>query len=191
MGWLITLAVLCGLAFLPIGFRAVYRKSDPGVWVLIGPFRFRVYPKRKEKDKPDTKTKQKTKNDRKEGRSYRDFQPVIKTIFEFLGEFRRKIRVRDLELKLILAGDDPSDLAVNYGRGWAILGNLMPQLERYFVIKKRDLEVQCDFAADETLIFARLDAMITLARTLHLLSWHGVKILKQLLKLKKYEKGGA
>ena len=191
MGWLITIAVLCSLAFFPLGFRAVYRKAAPGVWVLIGPFRLRVYPKRKQKDKPDTKTKQKAKNDRKEGRSYRDFQPVIKTIFEFLGEFRRKIRVRHLELRLILAGDDPSDLAVNYGRGWAILGNLMPQLERYFVIKKRDLEVQCDFAADETLVFARLDATITLARTLHLLSSHGVKTLKQLLKLKKYEKGGA
>lgn len=191
MGWLISLAVLCGLAFFPIGFRAIYRKDAPGVWLLVGPFRFRVYPKRKEQDEPAPKKKQSTNADQKEGGSYRDFRLVIKTIFEFLGEFRRKIRIRRLELKLVLAGDDPSDLAVNYGRGWAILGNLMPQLERCFVIKQRDLEVQCDFVATETLIFARLDATITLARSLHLLSRHGVEILKRLLKLKKYEKGGA
>ena len=191
MGWLIAAAVICGLAFLPIGFRAIYRKDAPGVWLLIGPFKFRVYPKATTKEKaPETKTKSAGKPSEKGG-SYQDFQPVISTITEFLGEFRRKIRVNHLEMKMILAGDDPADLAVNYGRAWIALGNLMPQLERLFIIKKRNLEVECDFAATETLIFARLDATITLARTVHLLTHHGAKVLKQLMKLRKLQKGGA
>ena len=81
-------------------------------------------------------------------------------------------------MKLILANDDPCDLAVNYGRAWAALGSLMPQLERLFVIKKRNLEVECDFTSEEMVMFARADITITLARILHLLSKHGIKVLK-------------
>ncbi len=195
MGWLIALAVLCGLSCLPVGFSAVYRESNPGVWLLIGPVKFRVYPaapkQKKVAEKPAKKSAPKAKKESQKGGSYRDFRPVIRTIIDFLGQFRRKIRVNQLQLRVVLAGDDPADLAVNYGRAWAGLGNLMPRLERLFVIKKRDLEVECDFTADKTRIFARLDATITLGRTVHLLSRHGVKVLTQLLKLKKLRKGGA
>lgn len=195
MGWLIALAVVCVLAVLPIGFRAIYRESQPGVWLLIGPVKLRVYPgqpkkeKNKKRVKP-AKTKQSAAKQEKGG-SYRDFFPVVKTILTFLEHFRRKIRVNDLELKVILAGGDPCDLAVNYGKAWAALGNLMPQLERFFVIKKRNLEVECDFTSDTTLIYAKADVTITLARALHLLGRYGIRVLKDLLELKKLRKGGA
>ena len=68
------------------------------------------------------------------------------------------------EDKLILASSDPCDLAVNYGRVWTALGNLMPQLDRLFVIKKRDVEALCDFTASETTVIARVDITITLSR---------------------------
>lgn len=200
MGWLIALAVICLLVLLPLGFRAIYRENNPGVWVLVGPFKLQVFPtKPKQKSfekKPDAKKSASPKPSRKQkesskGGSYRDFLPIVRTIIDFLGHFRRKIRINHLEMKVILSGDDPCDLAVNYGKAWAALGNLMPQLERIFVIKKRNLEVECDFAGKKTLIFARLDATITLGRAIHLLTWHGVKILKQLLQLKKLRKGGA
>lgn len=194
MGWLIGLAVVAATLFLPLGFSAIYRQADPGVWLLIGPLRFRVYPGNKKEKKP-RKSKKTTsadkQNDEAKGGSYRDFLPVVRTIVEFLGEFRRKIRVRRLELKVVLAGGDPGDLAVNYGKAWAALGSLLPQLERLFVIKKRNLEVECDFTAEETLIYARIDATISVVKTLHLLSRHGIKILKHLLELKKLRKGGA
>ena len=202
MGWLIALAVICLLVLLPLGFRAIYRENNPGVWILVGPFKLRVFPTKPKqksstkKQKPDAKKSASPKPSRKQkesskGGSYRDFLPIVQTIIEFLGHFRRKIRINHLEMKVILSGDDPCDLAVNYGKAWAAVGNLMPQLERIFVIKKRNLEVECDFAGEKTLIFARLDATITLGRAIHLLTWHGVKILKQLLQLKKLRKGGA
>ena len=190
MGWLIAVAVLCLLACLPLGFSAIYRQSQSGVWLLIGPLKFQVYPQKKKNVKTE-KTKKKSEQQSKKAGSYRDFLPVIRTITEFLQEFRRKIRVRQLELIVCLGGDDPADLAITYGRGWALLGNLMPQLERLFVIKKRNLEVECDFTSQETQIYARLDATISLFRTVHLLTKHGLKTLKQLLELKKLRKGGA
>jgi len=188
MGWLIALTALCLLAFLPLGFRAIYREKNAGVWLLVGPFKFRVNPGKAKKKQH--KVKGEIKNSIKGG-NYKDFLPVIRTILEFLDHFRRKIRVQRLELKVILAGDDPGDLAINYGRAWAALGNLSPHLERLFVIKKRDLEVECDFTADETRIYARIDATISIAKVLHLLTKHGVKTLKQLVELKDLRKGGA
>ena len=108
-----------------------------------------------------------------------------------LGAFRRKLRVNVLELKLIMAGNDPCDLAVNYGKAWAALGNLLPRLERVLVIKKRDLEVECDFTSNETLVTARLDLTITLGRLLALGVVYGIRALITFLKIKKKRKGGA
>ena len=188
MVWLIVLAVLCGLAFFPLGFSAVYRENDPGVWLLVGPVRFRIYPGKEKSNKKDTKSH---KSFSPKGGSYRDFEPVVRAILDFLGQFRKKIRVQDLQLYVTLAGDDPCDLAVNYGRAWAALGAFVPQLDRLFVIKKRDLAVNCDFAGDKTRVYAKIKATITLAGTLQLLSRHGVKVIKELLELKKLQKGGA
>ncbi len=188
MVWLIILAVLCGLAVFPLGFSAVYREDNPGVWLLIGPLKFRVYPGKEKTKKKESKSH---KPFSPKGGSYRNFEPVVRVIFDFLGQFRKKIRVRDLQLRLTLAGEDPCDLAVNYGRAWAALGILAPQLERLFVIKKRNLTVDYDFAGDKTRIYAKVEATITLGRTLHLLSRHGIKVIKELLELKKLQKGGA
>ena len=49
----------------------------------------------------------------------------------------------------MLGGGDPCDLAINYGKAWAALGNLWSRLEQFFVIKKRDVEIQCDFEASQ------------------------------------------
>ena len=115
----------------------------------------------------------------------------MKVALDFLGDFRRKLRLNNLELKLILAGDDPCDLAVNYGRAWAVVGNLMPQLEKWFVIKKRNIEVECDFEATQTLVIARLNLTITLGRLLAAVVKAAVRALVVFLKIKKKRKGGA
>ena len=106
--------------------------------------------------------------EKKKGGSWTDFLPLVQVALDFLGSFRRKLRINQLELKLTMAGDDPCDLAVNYGRAWAAVGNLMPQLERLFVIKKRNIEVACDFTASQTLVKFRSEATITLGRLVSL-----------------------
>lgn len=195
MGWLIALAAVCGLAFLPLGIRAIYRDSNPGVWLLIGPVRLRLYPGRPKKEKAD-KAEAKVKGDKtdkksKKGRNAREFEPIVRTVLEFLDHFRRKIRVTRLELKVVLAGDDPCDLAVNYGRAWAALGSFIPQLERFVRIRKRDIEVECDFTADTTLVYARVDAALSLTAALYLLSRYGIRALRDVNTSKKLRKGGA
>lgn len=220
MGWLIALGVVVLLAVLPLGVSVKYSAEGALVRVILGPIRLTVFPlpRKEKKEKKPKKTQrqpdaaapvqqepalpppqnpapppqpkaQKPKGER--GGSVLDFLPLIKVALDFLGDFRRKLRLNNLELKLILAGGDPANLAINYGRAWAALGNLMPHLDRLFVIKKRDVEVECDFTTSETLIFARLDLTITLGRLLSLAVCYGIRALKEFLNIKKKRKGGA
>lgn len=140
---------------------------------------------------PPAQKKDKTPKEEKKGGSLLDFIPFVKLGLNFLGDFRRKLRMDDLYLRLILASSDPCDLAVNYGKTWAAVGNLLPALERWFVIKKRDVEVLCDFTAPSTTVIARLDITMTLGRLLSLIAVYAVRALKEFLHFKKIRKGGA
>lgn len=209
MGIWITAAILLALAVLPLGVRIRYNEAGFVLKVIAGPLKITGFPRKKKPKKQKVKQKKKkvaekaepavfeekapqhpkTQPEKKEkGGSLTRFLPLVKLGLKFLGDFRRKLRLDNLYLRLILAGDDPCDLAVNYGRSWAAVGNLMPQLERLFVIKKRDIQVECDFTAAETTVVAHLDISITLGRLLALVIIYGVRILFELLSMKR--KGG-
>ena len=123
------------------------------------------------------------------GGSLERLVPWIRLGLDFLGALRRKIRLDNLYLHVVLAGDDPCDLAVNYGRAWAAVGDLLPKLERIFVIRKRDIQVGCDFAAEKITVAARGDMTMTLGRTLCLGTIYGIRALKIFLTMKR--EGGA
>ena len=192
MGWLIALAVLAGIAILPVGIRGVYRESEACIWLLIGPLKFRLYPTKPKEEKATLQPKKEAaRGSAKKGGKLQDFLPIARTVVDFLNQLRKKVGVKNLELKVILAGDDPCDLAVNYGRAWAALGNLLPQLDRVLTIRKKNIEVECDFAAETTRVYVKVDATVSVARALHLGGRYGGKIIKDILKLKKLRKGGA
>ena len=214
MGWLITLGILLLLAVLPLGVRIRYNSEGILVKVIAGPVKITVYPlpgkKKKEKKKKEPKKtavapeeenlpkppqppkENKKKAEKKEkGGSLLDFLPLVQAALDFLGDFRRKLRLDNLYLRLIMAANDPCDLAVNYGRAWAAVGNLLPQLEKWFVIKKRDIEVECDFETSKTLVIAHLDLTITLGRLLAAVVKFAVRALIEYLKIRKKRKGGA
>lgn len=214
VGWLIAFGIIFLLAILPLGASVKYNADGPLVRIIAGPIRFTVFPMKKKEKKPkkekklkednqpttesaeqpvDPKKKEKQeKQEKKEkGGSLLDFLPLVQVALDFLGDFRRKLRLNRLELKLIMAADDPCDLAINYGRVWTAVGNLFPLLERAFVIKKRDVEVECDFTASQTLIIARLDITITLGRIIALAVRYGIRALREYLKIMKLRKGGA
>ena len=213
MGWLITLGILAVLAILPSGVSMKYNADGANLRLILGPIRLTLFPTKPKEKKEKPKKEKKSKEAKKEktpqkdampekpgippkeepekGGSWTDFLPLVKTVLDFLGDFRRKLRVNRLELKLIMAADDPCDLAVNYGRAWAAVGNLMPRLEKLFVIQKRDVEVECDFTAAKTLVIARLDLTITLGRLLAAAVRFAVRALIQIIQIKNKRKGGA
>ena len=240
MGWWIALAVVAGLAILPLGVSFRYRAEGVLLSIVAGPVRIRILPAKKKKprkDKPAKAKKEKTKKkkpaakkkdaapaeapkpvpdqpleekypnlDKKPGRiprklpepekpeeggSWKDFLSLVPIVLDFLGDFRRKLRVNRLELLLVMASGDPCDLAVNYGKAWAALGTVMAQLERILVIRKREVKVECDFLASETKVTARVDLTITLGRLLAAVCKFAFRSLAEYLKIMKKRKGGA
>ena len=214
MGWWITLGILFLLAILPLGVSFHYNVEGPVVKIILGPVKLTVVPAKKkppkdkkEKPKKEKKPKEKPRKPRQvgadappaapkpetgeKGGSILDFLPLVKTLFDFLGDFRRKLRINNLQLKLIMAGGDPYNLALSYGKAWAAVGNLLPKLEQWFVIRKRDIEVECDFVETKTTVIAHLDLTITLGRLLAAVFKFAFKALIKFLQIKKKRKGGA
>ena len=210
MGWMIALGVLTLLAVLPLGVRIRYDGNGLLLKLVAGPVKLTLLPRPKKQEKkqsvpkkpeevkeeslpkpPRIPKQEESKEKKEKGGSLTDFFPLVKTGLDLLGDFRRKLRIDNLYLRLILASADPCDLAVNYGKTWAAVGNLMPVLERCFVIQKRDVQVQCDFTASETLVIARADITITLGRLVALVAVYGFRGLKEFLILRNKRKGGA
>lgn len=203
MGWLIALGILILLGSVPLGVFVRYDSGGPLVRIVAGVLRFTVIPLPKKKKKvpkekkePSPAEEKKTppkpaEEPKKKGGSLLDFYPLIQVGERFLNQFRRKLRVDDLVLKLTLGGDDPCDLALNYGRAWAALGNLVPVLERFFHIRRRNFEVQCDFTSEETLIEAQAKLTMPLRQLVELGVVYGYLFIKELLFLKKKRKGGS
>lgn len=212
MGWGIACGVLLLLSLLPLGIRIRYDSSGFTLRVIAGPVKFTVFPRKRREKTPEKKKetgekhqesklsaakeepkqlpKQESDNPAAEtGGRLERLLPFVRLGLKFLGDLRRKLRLNNLYLRIILACDDPCDLAVNYGRVWAGIANLIPALERLFVIKKRDIQVECDFTSDQTRIVAHVDITITLGRLLVLAVNYGIRVLIEYFAMKR--KGGA
>ena len=61
----------------------------------------------------------------------------------------------------------------------------MPLLDRAFVIKKREMDVRCDFCGEKTSVYFAMDLTITLGRIVSLAVVYSVRILRQFLSMKK------
>ena len=202
MGWLIAFAIVMGIGWIPLGAQIRYDEGGLLVRVIASFLRFTVLPmpgKKKPKEKKPKASPQKASGQSKQtqpaaekkGGKLSDFLPLAKVALDLLNDFRRKLRVDDLRLKLILAGDDPCDVAIGYGRAWEAVGNLMPLLERVFVIGKRDVEVECDFESTQTRVIFHMDITVTIGRMLSLAAVYGIRLLIEFIKLQKKRKGGA
>ncbi len=197
MGWLIALAVIILLGFIPLGISGIYDANGGLVYLMVGPIRVKLYPSKKDKkeqktEKPSKKKKKSSPGKGEEtGGSLTDFLPLLKLVKDLFGDLRRKLRVKRLQLRLVMAEEDPCDLAVNYGRAWAAEGNIMPLLEQLFVIKKRDVQISCDFMAESTTVYFRADVTILLGRLLGLVLRYGFRAIKAYIKILDKRKGGA
>lgn len=211
MLWLIIPGIFFLLGLVSLGIGAMYGKQGPKVYLIIWKVKILLYPRKPKKPKMEKAPAQPSDNPNRQAEKQEafpvkekktlkeekheeedapgDFEKLksqLHLIVPFLGDLRRKIRITRLQGYLLLAGGDPCDLAVNYGRAWAALGNLQALLSQAFVIKKQDLQVGCDFSGDKTLFYGRADITITVGRLLGLVLRYGWKLLKST----KMKKGG-
>ncbi len=200
MAWLIVLGILVLLALLPVGISMQYNYLGFRLRAVVGFLKIQLIPRKKPRKATEEKAEEKPKasgtgkpsvqTEETKGGSLSDFMPLVRLGLELLNDLRRKVLVRHLDLELLLAGDDPCDLAVSYGKACAGVDGLIPLLERAFQIRKRHIRVGCDFAAEQTLVYTRIELVLPVYRILGLAVCYGVRAMKAFIKFKNLRKGG-
>ena len=190
----IAAAVILIIALLPVGITARFDGEDTDIRLIIGPFRRKAKPSginylelidtlyAAEEEIVGTSAGQ--------GSVVRRFLSQLRSLVMLLSEARQIIKIRRLELKLILGGDDPCDVALAYGATAAAVWNLLGALDRLFVIQKRDVDIGCDFESTQTLVTARLDFTLPVYRLVTFLWRYVVRLVRIEMKKQNKQKGG-
>ncbi len=199
MTLLVIFAVLVLIGCIPVGVDARYSADGVFLTAKLGPFLLQLLPqkpkkkpkKRKPQQKQPKKTPAKAEPQEKKPNPLLSggvdgLMQLLDLAFDTLGDLRRKLRVNELTLYVLIGGaDDPAKAAMGYGRAWAAIGAITPSLERLFVIKKRDIRPALDYTISNTQIDAHLVTTITIGRSLALALRAGIRFLKILNKRKK------
>ena len=199
MTLLVIFAVLVLIGCIPVGVDARYSADGVFLTAKLGPFRLQLLPqkpkkkpkKRKPQQKQPKKTPAKAEPQEKKPNPLLSggvdgLTQLLDLAFDTLGDLRRKLRVNELTLYVLIGGaDDPAKAAMGYGRAWATIGAITPSLERLFVIKKRDIRPALDYTISNTQIDAHLVTTITIGRSLALALRAGIRFLKILNERKK------
>lgn len=198
------LGILFLLLCLPAGVYLRYRSAGMFLKLVYGPVRLQLLPseggkKKKKKKKPKkekkpekdkskkekgSKQKQENEHTPKKGGSLKDLLEYAPIGLDLLGAIRRSLLMRKLVLLVNLAGSDPCDLAVLYGKANAGVACALPLLERAFRIRQRDIQVFCDFTADSTEVYAELEIVACPARLIAVVLRYGWKLLRTYMKQK-------
>lgn len=190
------LGILLLLLCLPAGVHLCYSAAGMALKLVYGPIRLRLLPakgkkkkkkEKKPKEKPAPKELESVKNATeapKKGGNLKDLMEYVPIGLDLLNAIRRRLLMRKLVLLVNLAGNDPCDLALLYGKANAGVAGALPLLERCFRIRHRDVQVFCDFTADSTEVYAELEIVACPARLLAVLLRYGWKLLRTYLKQK-------
>ena len=192
---LIVAVLILILALLPVGITARFDGKDTDIRLIIGPFQRKTQPAginylelidtlyAAEEEIVDSHSGQSS--------FVRRFISQLRSLVMLLSEARKVVKIRCLELKLILGGDDPCDVALSYGATAAAVWNLLGALDRLFVIRKRNVDIGCDFEAANTLVMARLDFTLPVYRLVTFLWRYFVRLVRIEMKKHNKQKGGA
>ena len=207
--WMIVLlifAIFFLIGCIPVGADVSYLGGALTVKAKIGLLRLTLLPKKpkkpkkQKKQKKPKKSKEKPKPEPEKPKEKKKplllsggisgVMELLQFACDTLGDLRRKLRMERLELHVYFgAGDDAAKTAIRYGRAWALIGAILPMLERIFVIKERDIGAELDYNKEEKMTLdARLCITITIGRALALALRAGIRFLKI---YKEMNKGGA
>ena len=191
------LIFILAVGSLPVSVTAEYQSSGAAVVARLGPFKIPLYPgKDTEKTEKPQEKEQETKEQpaseetRPKGGGLGQFRELLDLVLKAQADVRNKLRIRELILYLTVGGkgDNPAAAGILTGSAWAALGGLVPLLESGFRIENRDFQVNTDFLSEETLVYAKATAGMSLGAGLRLALNYGVQGLKWYRKQK--QKGG-
>ena len=177
-GWIILGVILLLIVLLCLAPVGVYIRYDAELLLRlrIGPISMTILPK-KEKPSKTVKKDRKGKaaqSETAEGASESDAPSEKKTKFpkpnkaqiiyslrtlpgilkKALSRTRRAILISPLYVKVVFAGDDPADIAENYGKAQALVSALFPELKKLVRIKKARIALSANYENEQMELYA-------------------------------------
>ncbi len=181
------------LSLIRVGADVTYNAAGLSVRARLGLLRLRVFPL-KERDKPPKKKKppRKKKSEQKKRTAIggdlallRSFLPLTA---EAAGRVRKKIRIDEIDLRLIWASPDPAAAALGYGRANAALGMIWPLIEHNFYVRRRSIDIGVDLQASRPTVYIYASISFTIGQGVYLGTILGFKALKILRARKREQK---
>ena len=164
----VILLLLAVVLFTPIRVRGAYDRGDITATLRVGPLKILLYP-RPEKPEVEKKKAKKAKKAKKSAAdetseeaqtkpkkkfsinfdqilySLEKLPPILGKALKRTG---RRIRFAPLKVHLLVAGGDPADTALLYGKLEAVLAGGLPVLHRLVRIKDQDIRLFLDFTEE-------------------------------------------
>lgn len=198
--WILGVLTVLGLllSILRIGIRITLHRANTTVDVSVGPFRFRVFPRKAKADPPvqDIPPKTIPMLHKKIGLG----RPSVAEIRDLIGTLspplkralvrtRRSIRVDPLQISVTVGGEeDPAESAQLYGELHGVVWTVMPTLEQLLKIKDPYVHIGIDFDAQETTVEGTLGVSIRVGTILGIAWSLGVPAIRWLLAFQKRHK---
>lgn len=184
---IIVLAVLAFfvlLGLLRVGVIAEYSEDGFELKAIAGPVRINLLGGTKkpkgEKKKKETKkitkkqkdskqNKGKTSEKQKKGGPVKIIKAVLPTALKTIGRFFKHLQIDVLTIRYALSGDDPYNVAMNYGYASGALGVICPILDRNFKIKNWDINVYPSFTEPEETMYIKAKATIAIWELIYII----------------------
>lgn len=183
-------ALLLGIILLlqiPVRIRFRYEQGDMELTLRFGPVKLQLFPRKAEEEKekppqkPSPEKKQKPKKQKAKINREQIFYALEKLppiLGRALRRTGRSIWIQPLKVYLLVAGYDPADTALLYGRLEAALAAGLPLLRQAIRIKDEDIRLYVDFTEQQMDCIAEVGAAL---RPWNLVTM-GVRALASLIK---------
>lgn len=190
---LLVLAVFWLLGQIQLGVGAEYRAEGLRVWLRAAAWNIQVFPpKKKKRTKPSRPPKQEKPGAEvpkpglaeQAGGALDYARALLPILLEAAGQFRRKIRVDKLRLKVTVGAADPADAAMRYGQANGALGALWGTLNETFDLKDGKATAQVDFDARETTVYGLAVLSLKLGQIVWLGLYFGCRALRTFLRVR-------
>lgn len=186
MGWLTALGVVAAIAgvvifliYLPVGVRATYDQQGLRTWYTVFSIPVWSFDLTEDEEKPISLNKLLTSTGKTKKQQPESIQKKPKTsdklsqlwedvklLLRFYWGLLDIVVLKRLDVRLVMGGDDPLDQAMRYGEACGAVSGIVAVLENILTIANRNISVECDFTADETVLTARLDFTVPLGKVI-------------------------
>lgn len=159
------LALLAVILLIPAKVRFTYDRGDLELLLCFGPVKLKLFPRpEKPEEAPDENRKKKPKKPKKEKeqneqqeKGEKDKPKITREqilyaletlppiLLRALKRTGRRIRIQPFKVYLLVAGPDPADTALLYGKLEGALGALLPALDQTVKTREEDIRLFLDF----------------------------------------------